>query len=102
MISWRARKVDSDKLLLKKCSEGDPAALDKFAGSSYVNEVLQTVRIELQNDYDSVTVDRIATICVVHIYSLWQDLPSLLSSLRRRIRKAAMAFAVEWRRRDLE
>lgn len=93
--------ADSNKLLLKRCNDGDPAALQKFTGHSYLNEILKAVRGELQNDYDPPEIEKIAKVCVVHIYSLWSDLPSPISDLRTRIRKAAKVFAFDWRRQDL-
>lgn len=98
---WTTSTVDSDKLLLRKCHDGDAVALEKFTGRSYLNEIVKTVRMELQEDYDSTKVDLIAKLCVVHIYRQWEDLPSPISDLRIQIRKAAKAFAVQWRRRDL-
>jgi len=99
-LPW-TKSVESDKLFLKKCNEGDRQAQERFA-YSYFNEVKKAVRAELEDDYDSATVERIVKICVRHIYSLWKDLPSPASDLGVRIRKAAQSFAADWRKQDLQ
>jgi hypothetical protein len=100
---WRLMKsrVDSERLLLKRCSEKDDEARGKFLGHSYVNEVFRTVRLELQNDYDEAKVDDIATVILERIYELWEELPSPVWDLRTRIRRAAKKLAVDWRNREL-
>jgi len=94
------RSVESDRLLLKRCNNGDLEAQREFAAHSYRNEVLLAVRNELLGDYEPSKTDLIAIVCIGRIYKSWEALPIPLVSLRWRIRRAAIAFACKWRERD--
>ena|SRR5438045_9596888 len=98
---WWSRSVDSESLLLKRCFEGDAEAQQDFATNSYVGTVQRAVRRTLAEDYSPDHVERVATLCTFHIYKFWNVLPSATEDLRTSIRKAATAFAVNYRKREL-
>ena len=100
MLWWR-RNVDSEKLLLKRCFEGDAQAQQDFATDSYGATIQLAVRLTLAEDYPAEHIERVATLCTFHIYQFWDELPSPTKSLRTSIRKAATAFAINYRKRDL-
>ena len=95
------RSVDSEKLLLKRCSEGNAEAQQEFATSSYVGAIQRTVRLILAEDYSPELIERVATLCAFHIYKFWSVLPSATEDLHTSIRKAATAFAINYRKREL-
>lgn len=95
------RSVDSEKLLLKRCFEGDAEAQQEFATSSYVGTIQLAVRLTLDEDYPSEHIERVATLCTFHIYELWDKIPSATKDLRIPIRKAAITFAINYRKDEL-
>lgn len=101
MWPWR-RSVDSEKLLLKRCFDGDAEAQQDFATNSYVGTIQRAVRLTLAGDYSPDHVESVATLCTFHIYQFWDDLPSATEDLHTSIRKVATAFAINYRKRDLQ
>ena len=100
MWPWR-RSVDSEKLLLKRCLDGNAEAQQDFATNSYVGTIQRAVRLALAEDYSSDDVESVATLCTFHVYKFWNDLPSASEELHTSIRKVATAFAINYRKREL-
>lgn len=95
------RSVDSEMLLLKRCSEGNAEAQQDFATNSYVGTIQRAVRLTLADDYLPEHIERVATLCISRIYKLWDKIPSATVDLRTSIRKAAITFANNYRKDEL-
>jgi hypothetical protein len=100
-MSWDDR-VEDERLFLKRCHEGDREAIKRFATRSCLNAVRQGVQAKLEAAYTAEQIARIVVLCVGHIYSRWSEIPSHFFSLHARVGHAAIAFAANYRRRDLE
>ncbi|HYI07902.1 MAG TPA: hypothetical protein VEK57_02420 [Thermoanaerobaculia bacterium] len=93
--------MSREQALLKGCLDNDSQALERFATRSYVREVQRAVRSTLERDYLRDELDAIAVLCIVHVYHLWEDIPSAVFDLHTRIRQVAIAFASNYRKQHL-
>jgi hypothetical protein len=100
-MSWNDR-VEAERLLLKRCHEGDREACRRFETLSCLNAIREAVYAKLEAAYPEERIRRIVVVCVAQIYSQWRGIPSRFSSLHVRVAGAATTFAANYRRKDLE
>jgi hypothetical protein len=95
----------ADQILLKRCLEGDRAALAQWLVDSYRTEVIRAVKAAIARRLPGRLSQEFITSLVVHctwmIYNKHGSLPSRFFSLKTQVRKFAIAYINDYLKRYL-
>lgn len=96
----------ADQILLKRCLEGDRAALAQWSVDSYRTEVIRAIKSAVERRLPGRLSQEFIANLVVHctwmIYTRYNALPSRFFGLKTQVRKFAIAYINDYLKRYLK
>jgi hypothetical protein len=86
-------QVNIDRMLLKRCLDGDGDALSDFDDRGYVRTIRRAVTEVVGSTLSAQKTDDLVNSCIGKVYEGWDTLPLPYRELRDRIRTYVVAIA---------